>query len=227
MKGAMKTLKKRLSEMADDESTTVQAADNCIYINGVISSDTVAPAIGFIAGCNASMEFDRIVLFINSGGGDLNEGFALASVIRASNIPVIVVAIGECDSSALIIAMSADLRLVAPTTSILSHQYSAGIGLSKHTDLKSRMKDLNLTAQKVINHYVECTGLSESDVKKKLVHDSDVFLTPSEAVGFGLFDDIFYDFGQVFFEIESEPKEEVLVEQAEETKEVVDTPESV
>jgi len=182
----------------DDAGNTVQAAENCLYINGAITSDTVAPAIGFIIGANAAEEFGDIFLFINSGGGNLYEGFALANVISSSRIPITTVALGECDSAALIIAMAGHRRLVMQDTSILSHQYSAGIGLSKHGDIQARVKDFELTASKVVRHYCACTGLSEQKVRADLVKETDVFLSPEEAVGFGLFDEILTDFAQVF-----------------------------
>ena len=105
--------KKHENDEDDLESgNTVQAAENCLYINGAITSETVAPAIGFIIGANASAEYGDIFLFINSGGGNLYEGFALANVIMSSRIPITTVALGECDSAALIIAMSGHRRLV-------------------------------------------------------------------------------------------------------------------
>lgn len=189
--------RKAESEMEEDPSSTIQAAENMLYINGAISSETVAPAIGFIAGANAKQSCDQIVLFINSCGGSLSEGFALSSVIMASRIPVVTVAIGECDSSALVIAMSGHSRLVAPSCSILSHQYSCGIGLTKFADIKARTKDFELTAQKVIDHYVYCTGLSEEIVTQNLVNDLDVFLCAQEAVDFGMFDALFVDMAQL------------------------------
>lgn len=199
-----------MSKQHEDEDelepgNTVQAAENCIYINGAITAETVAPAIGFIIGSNASAEYGDIFLFINSGGGNLYEGFALANVIMASRIPITTVALGECDSAALIIAMSGHNRFVMQDTSILSHQYSAGIGLSKHGDIQARVKDFELTASKVVRHYSKCTGLTEQKVRAELVKKTDVFLSAEEAIGYGLFDEILTNFEQIF---ECEPLEE-------------------
>lgn len=190
-----------------ESGNTIQAAENCLYINGAITSETVAPAIGFIIGANAAAEYGDIFLFINSGGGNLYEGFALANVIKSSRIPITTVALGECDSAALIIAMSGHHRLVMQDTSILSHQYSAGIGLSKHGDIQARVKDFELTASKVVRHYSKCTGLTEQKVRAELVKETDVFLSAEESVGYGLFDEILTSFEQVFvWDDENEPE---------------------
>ena len=206
--------KKRADDLEEELDSTSAVSENMCYINGPINSDTIASAIGFIVNGNLKENIDFIVLFINSGGGNLTEGFALSNVIRSSLIPVVTVAIGECDSSALIIAMSGHKRLIAPDTSVLSHQYSCGVGLSKYADLKARQKDFEMTAKNVLRHYSKFTGLSEKDVRKYLVNDKDVFLSPEEAISFGLFDEIFTSFDQVLpDEVEvSSVDEEILVE---------------
>lgn len=190
---------KKMEEDDDTEDgNTTQAAENCLYINGMINSNTASPVIGFILGANAVNEYEDIFLFINSSGGSLHEGFALANVIRASKIPVYTIALGECDSAALLIAMSGHYRYIMEDTSVLSHQYSAGIGLSKHSDIQARFKDFESTAKKIIKHYMRCTGLNEDKVRSDLVKETDVFLSPEEAVGYGLFDEVLTDFNELF-----------------------------
>lgn len=190
-----------------EEESTYSVGPNVLYVSGPISNETVDPAVAFIVGHNINPEYDRLVLFVNSPGGSLNHGFALTAAIKASSIPVITVAIGECDSAGLIIAMSGMLRLIAPSCSILSHQYSASLGLSKHVDLEAKTKDLKMTAQRVIDHYVQATGLTEKDVKKSLVNEKDVYLSAEEAVKYGMFDDVFVSFDQIFFDFEQSEEE--------------------
>lgn len=195
-------------EEEDQETeSTYAVSQNVLYLSGPISAETIDPAVAFIVGHNIDPAFDRIVLFVNSPGGSLNQGFALTSVIKSSVVPVITVAIGECDSAGLIIAMSGTLRLIAPSCSVLSHQYSAALGMSKHVDLEAKTKDLKMTAQRVIDHYVQNTGLSEKEVKKSLVNEKDVYLSADEAVKFGMFDDVFVSFDQIFFEFEQSEEE--------------------
>jgi ATP-dependent Clp protease protease subunit len=202
-------------ELYEEEvGQTEVLSSEAIYITGEICSDTVSPAVAFITSANITKENSKLILIIQSAGGALAEGFALASCIKASSIPVVTVAIGECDSSALIIAMSGHQRLVAKTCSVLSHQYSAGLGMSKYSDLIARQRDLEMMANRVVDHYVECTGLTSKDVRKKLVNDKDVFLSAEEAIGFGLFDDLFVSYDQLF-EDEVVPEEVELIEEKE------------
>lgn len=187
----------QLEELCDDFEETTSISGNMVYITGPITQTTISPVIAFITAANIVNEHDCLVIFINSEGGSLTEGMALVNVMAASTIPIITIAIGECCSAGLMIAMSGNRRYVGPDTSIMSHQYSAGIGLSKHTDLKARVKDLEITADRVIKHYMRCTALTEKEVKKMLVNDTDVFLTPQEAVKLNLFDDLFTSFDQI------------------------------
>ena len=201
-------MNKKNPEMNSDdlEGSALQFGDHVLYLNGGVDSDTIAPIIGAITVANMAQKQEPIILFINSCGGDLHEGFALASVIEASQVPIITVAIGECDSSALMVAMSGHWRLVAENCSILSHQYSAGFGVAKHADILARQKDLILTADKVIDHYFNHSSLTREEIADKLVKDCDVFLSADEAIQYGLFDELFLSFGQLT-ELYSETEE--------------------
>lgn len=187
-------------EVVDDDSCyfDVSRSANSIFINGAICPETIGPSISFIIEANMTQEFEVVYLFINSSGGSLIDGLALADVIKASRIPVYIIALGECDSSALMIAMCGHRRFVSPGTSILSHQYSAGMGFSKHADIQARIKDFKTTAALVVNHYAMCLDRTPEYIKKHLVKNVDVFLSPKEAIEHGIFDEIFYDFGQIF-----------------------------
>ncbi|HRC95812.1 MAG TPA: ATP-dependent Clp protease proteolytic subunit [Coprothermobacter proteolyticus] len=209
----------RAEEVEDDDEGEVESTHpvgpNILYISGPITSETIDPAVGFVIAHNIQPEFDRIIIFINSPGGSLHHGFALSSVIKSSRVPVFTIALGECDSAGLIIAMAGDLRLIAPNCSVLSHQYSASLGMSKHIDLEAKTKDLKMTAQRVIDHYVQSTGLPEKEVKKYLVHEKDVYLSAEEAVKYNMFDDVFVSFDQLLFDFEpSEEENETKQENA-------------
>lgn len=203
--------KSETSLMSESRKTQI------LYISGGICSDTVTPIIGAIVEANSTKnpKVERIVIMIQSSGGDVGEAFALTACMKASSIPIYTVALGRCDSSALFIAMAGHYRFVAPRTSILSHQYSAGFGgMVKHIDLVARQRDFRLTEAAIVSHYIECSGMSEKEVRKQLLRENDVFLSPDEAISLGLFDEIFSDFEQ--FIIYEETQEEAQSESSEE-----------
>ena len=79
-------------------------------------------------------------------------------------------------------------RYIAKNASILCHQYSEELGESKHHDIKSFAKECELTNQRMVDLLKECSGLSTSVVKRRLLPPSDVWLTPEELVELNIAD---------------------------------------
>ena len=136
---------------------------------------------------------DVINLLITSSGGDMSAAFALISVMKASKIPVRTIAIGEAASAALCILMSGHQRVVAPYTSLMSHQFNTGSEGPYHV-LKNIMQELDSYHSKMIRLYVESTGLNETYIRERLLSERDYWMTPEEALDNG-FVDIVSDLG--------------------------------
>lgn len=128
-------------------------------------------------------------LMIMSHGGELASGFSIIDCIRGSSIPVRTIAIGCVASAGLMISMAGQkgFRVVTPNTSIMSHQFSGGFASKSH-ELVAAVREFDLTANRMMNHYKKCTGLKEKDIKKYLLPPQDVYLTADEAVKLGLAD---------------------------------------
>ena len=128
-------------------------------------------------------------LMIMSHGGELASGFSIIDCIRGSSIPVRTIALGCVASAGLMISMAGQKghRVVTPNTSIMSHQFSGGFASKSH-ELIAAVREFDLTAERMINHYKKCTGLKEKDIKKYLLPPQDVYLTAQEAVKLGLAD---------------------------------------
>lgn len=126
---------------------------------------------------------------ICSDGGSVSDAFALIDVMRASSIPIKTVGLGSIASCGLLIFMAGTKghRILTPNTSILSHQYSWGSDGKAH-ELFSITKEFNLTQARMLEHYKECTGLTEEEIKVTLLPPSDVWLTAEEALALGICD---------------------------------------
>ncbi len=79
--------------------------------------------------------------------------------------------------------------MLTPNTSILSHQYSWGSGGKSH-ELLARVKEFELTNQRMLKLYKSCTGLTEAVIKEVLLPAQDVWLSAQEAVDYGVADRI-------------------------------------
>jgi len=158
------------------------------------TSESTGKAIKFIIERNLLPKKDRpgnLTLIINSPGGDLNSAFALIDIMKGSKIPIHTLGIGQISSCGLLTFMAGQkgCRTITPNTSILSHQYSWG-SYGKEHELIARVKEFDLTGERMLNHYKKCTGLSEKVIKEVLMPPQDVWLNSKEAVKYGIADQV-------------------------------------
>jgi ATP-dependent Clp protease protease subunit len=164
-----------------------------VYLFGSVTSESIVPLIDQIITANISMSYNLnfITLIINSPGGDLDAAFALIDVMDGSRIPIHTVGLGMVASSALMIFMSGHKgkRVLTPNTTLLSHQWSCGVYGKQH-ELVQSQNLFEILDNKVYNLYKRKCKLSKKDVVKYLLPPNDVWLTPEDAVKFGICDEI-------------------------------------
>jgi ATP-dependent Clp protease protease subunit len=178
-----------------DDSKKPTIGDRGIYLFADdFDSESTSKAITFILNKNILPKKDRpenLTLIINSPGGDLNSAFALIDIMRGSRIPIHTLGIGQISSCGLLTFMAGEKghRTITPNTSILSHQYSWG-SYGKEHELIARIKEFDLTSERMLNHYKKCTGLSEKVIKEILMPPQDVWLSAKEAVKYSIADQV-------------------------------------
>ncbi len=145
---------------------------------GEVSMETMAPVINWIIAANFSKEkkHKELTLGICSPGGDLNACFALLDVMMGSKIPTRTIGMGMIASCGLLMFITGTKgrRILTPNTSILSHQYSWGSWGKEH-ELFARVKEFDLTTERLFNHYKKCTKLKEKESREKLMNDRSIF----------------------------------------------------
>ena len=80
----------------------------------------------------------------------------------------------------IFIALKTGSRILTPNTSILSHQYSWGSHGKEH-ELYARVKEFELSTNRMIEHYKKCIGMSEKQIREILLPPQDVWLSAKEA----------------------------------------------
>lgn len=133
----------------------------------------------------------HLTIIINSPGGDVTSAFALIDIMMGSSIPVYTLGLGQISSAGLLIFMAGAKghRTLTPNTSILSHQFSWGTEGKEH-ELLAAVKEYNLTSKRMLNHYKNCTGLTDAKIKKILMPSSDVYLDAHEAIEYNIADKV-------------------------------------
>jgi ATP-dependent Clp endopeptidase proteolytic subunit ClpP len=177
---------------ADDLIDITLLNSNVHYLTGEIDEDNIGKAIKWILYSNAKPgKVAYLTLYVNSIGGDLCQAFALIDMMKTTRIPVRTVGLGSICSAGFLIFSSGEpgYRTVFRNTEIMCHQYSSTIE-GKHHDLKSNVKSMDMSNDKMVRLLCENTGMDAKSVKKKLLPESDVWLTPEELVSLGVADNI-------------------------------------
>ena len=166
--------------------------DGVVVFMGDVTVESMSPLIDWILAENfAKKRKKELTLGICSRGGDHNACFALVDVMKGSKIPIKTVGLGMIASCGLLMFITGQKgkRVLTPNTSILSHQYSWG-SIGKEHVIFAIVRELELTTERMINHYKKCTGLKEADIRKYLLPPHDVWLGAKEAKKLGLCDKV-------------------------------------
>lgn len=166
-----------------------------IFVTGEICqelADAVTQKLIEIDMINKSKgKLEPITLIINSPGGDLLAAWQICDIMDYVDSPVYTTGLGQIASAALIIFMNGQPghRTLTDRTSILSHRYSWGINGS-HTDLIAVQPELYNIHEKIVSHYIECTGLSRKVIEDSLLNGHDVWLTAAQARKYRIADNV-------------------------------------
>lgn len=176
----------------NNEGLTSLSQEGIHLLMNEISLASCKSAIEFILNHNIQQQHPKqLSLMICSNGGAVDAAFALIDVIKGSKIPVHTIGLGQIASAGLMIfiAGAKGHRRLTPNTSILSHQYSWGANGKEH-ELFARIREYELTTERMINHYKNCTGLGKTIIRDKLLPPEDKWLSSTEALELGLCDEV-------------------------------------
>lgn len=182
----------------DDENEAViriNPLDYIVYVIGDITMQTaVAATQQMIALDKINMltnNFHPITMIINSGGGSVNAAWQICDIMDYIKTPVHTTGLGEIASAALMIFMNGQPghRVITEKTSIMSHLYSWGAAGS-HNNLISVNKEFQSVYERMMKHYMNCTGLTKKKIEKELLCEHDVWLTAEEALKLNIADEI-------------------------------------
>jgi ATP-dependent Clp protease protease subunit len=177
------------------EQTHSQAlADAGMYVfMGDVEQENIKPIIEWILHENHVVKKKKkeLLLMVCSEGGDMGAAFALIDVMHSSPIPIKTVGLGVIASAGLLIFIAGHKgrRVLTPSTSILSHQFSWSSEGKAH-ELFATMREFELTQARMIAHYEACTGLESEQIRKHLLPPQDIWLSAEEALALGICDHV-------------------------------------
>ena len=130
-----------------------------------------------------------ISFYINSPGGIVTSGLAIYDTMRYIRPDVSTACIGQAASmgSLLMCAGTKGKRYALPNARIMIHQPSGG-AQGQAADIEIQAREILALRARLNNIYVEHTGQTLDVIEKSM--DRDRFMTPDEAVQFGLIDEV-------------------------------------
>ena len=192
--------------MVNDGTTLIKANEGeifCLTIIGQIEGHYILDStqkatkydhvIPTLVALEESDKIDGIIILINTLGGDVEAGLAMAEVIASMTKPTASVVLGGGHSIGVPLAVSADRSFIVPSATMTIHPVRTSglvLGVPQAFNYLEKMQD------RIIRFIVEHSGVKEEHFRHlinrtdTLVNDIGTILNGYEAVECGLIDEI-------------------------------------
>lgn len=149
--------------------------------------------IPLLVALEESEKVDGIIILINTLGGDVEAGLAIAEVIASLKTPTVSIVLGGGHSIGVPLAVSADRSFIVPSATMTIHPVrTTGVvlGVSQAFDYLNKMQNRIIefiTTHSKVKEEVFRDMISRTDI---LVNDIGSILAGKEAVDCGLIDEV-------------------------------------
>jgi len=161
-----------------------------LFLNGEITDESARSLCQDIIALNLKGKVPRIQLLVQSQGGSCTAGFAIVDLMEWSRIPVYTTGLGILASMGLLVFMAGHRghRTLLPRSILLSHRFSTAFA-GNHSQLLAARKMQDLVHERIVAHYLAYSNVKDrARLEETLLRDVDTWLTPEEAVSYGLAD---------------------------------------
>lgn len=132
----------------------------------------------------------KLLVRINSKGGDVANGLAIYNLLRYHDGQVTTLCDGFACSAASVIFMAGSIRKMPRTSLLMIHNawtYTSG----DSNDLRKRADELEKITQPSVEIYKAASNLSEDEIKKMM--DDETWINADEALSYGFVTEIVED----------------------------------
>jgi len=146
-----------------------------------------------IVAVEESNEIEGLLLILNTVGGDVEAGLAIAELITSMSKPTVSIVLGGGHSIGVPLAVSTDYSFIAPTATMTIHPIRMNgliIGVPQTYEYFNKMQE------RIINFIIEHSNIKRPTLKKlmfttsELANDVGTVLVGGEAVKYGLIHEI-------------------------------------
>ena len=163
--------------------------DRIIFLSEEVNDTTASLIVAQLLYLEAQDPDKDIQFYINSPGGSVTAGMAIYDTMQYIKCDVATICVGMAASMGafLLAAGTKGKRMALPNSEIMIHQPSAGTQ-GQITDMAIHLKRLETIKSKINKIMAENTGRSVEEVTAACERDN--FMSPEEALEFGLIDKI-------------------------------------
>jgi len=133
---------------------------------------------------------EDLEVIVSSPGGDVFAASEIYTELKSYKSNVIVKIVGIAASAASVISMAGKKVQMSPTSSIMIHNVS-GRTSGDYRDMEHMAEVLKNANQTIANAYRIKSGMSQDQLLKMM--DRESWLTPQQALGYGLIDEIMFE----------------------------------
>ena len=132
-----------------------------------------------------------IKIYINSPGGDVNEGFAIISAIELSKTPIYTINVGQWSSMAFLIGIAGHKRFALPYSMFLMHDGSQ-IVLGSSSKVKDQIDFTKRFEDEVVKkHVLKYSNMELADYDS--IERVEYYMLPKDALKYKFIDEIVTD----------------------------------
>ena len=164
--------------------------EHIVFIAGPINDAVAGLATAQLLWLEAENPKKDISMYINSPGGVVTSGLAIYDTMQYIRPKVHTMVVGQAASMGAVLLAAGEKghRYALPNSRIMIHQPSGGYR-GQASDIERHAKDILAMKERLAQILVRHTGQKFDDVEEAL--DRDTFMSPQEALEFGLVDDVF------------------------------------
>ncbi len=186
--------------LIDDKIDQVLLKARRIFFCDAVDGDSAKDAIRKLWYLELVDPGKPILFVINSPGGSVDSGFAILDQVQMISAPVTTLITGLAASMGSVLSLCAapGRRFATPHSRIMVHQPSIhGVIRGQATDLEIQAKEIIKTRNALIELYAESTKKDFKVIEKAI--DRDTWMSPQEALEFGLLDKIVTSYKEIAF----------------------------
>lgn len=161
--------------------------DRIIFLGTPIDSQVANTVVAQLLLLDSQNPEQEIQMYINSPGGEVYAGLAIYDTMRYIKAPVSTICVGIAMSMGSVLLMAGDKgkRLALPNSRIMIHQGSSGFR-GNTPDVEVQAKETLYLRDKLVEVYHKHTNLPHEKLLRDM--ERDYFMSPEEAMGYGLID---------------------------------------